>query len=403
MISKVFQSIILSILITSTLSIPILDANCEDKNPFLRILGSSGVQILEEVSFQKGTKCKTEWEEFGTCCDIDGLIEYANNDHQSIRLAVRDTKIKVYEISTLLTNLLQNVKWIAKNEDIFLGKRTTTIIGPLLLKIEPKIKLTTSITNSPNFNKSIDSCWKTMKKARSNSLCPSCSGRSELFFERGKAIISENVCAVIMNDCSSWFSQISRFTRMIDETLETMIVSLEIENDPELFPLEDTINRVIQSQARGHVERLLKEYHLLDESEKAESNVTRTLCQKLLKISKDPFITNSLEFYSALVEMIERIGDDLFNSHEKDKKVKSEWRVESARNNERLLLVHRNSRRVCHDRNKNQTKGLYQGDVVVFPWKDGSTYSSKSIAVDGKYIKSDTHIPLPIDMKDIFP
>ena len=80
---------------------------CKNKNPFLSRLQSNGVRIFDQVVFGSKDKCGKEWEEYGTCCDIETLKEYASKDIMAIKTATESIKSKMEKIDLGIGRLLK--------------------------------------------------------------------------------------------------------------------------------------------------------------------------------------------------------------------------------------------------------------------------------------------------------
>ena len=62
----------------------------------------------------------------------------------------------------------------------------------------------------------IDTCWRDMSRVRSNSLCSICSGRSEVFFSKDRAVIKGETCHRLMDSCHRFFLVVIHLVSGID-------------------------------------------------------------------------------------------------------------------------------------------------------------------------------------------
>jgi hypothetical protein len=59
--------------------------------------------------------------------------------------------------------------------------------------------------------KSIEPCFNTLTKLRTNSLCTICSGRAEKFVENNRLRISKDTCVEVVKSCATTWSFIYQF------------------------------------------------------------------------------------------------------------------------------------------------------------------------------------------------
>ena len=266
---------------------------CLSKNPFLAILKQKGVTVLNlEEKNQASNKCQEEWTQFNTCCDYDSIVSYANNDALNIQSNITNTQNLLNSISK---NFLEKIhmKKIKKARKS-LSKSRILKVGALdefydilaSKELEPFINLIDNLEHK-GFNTSMSECWTLIARIRSNSLCGICSGRSQIFFKSGLALVDSDICKQIDQQCYSsfeimvtfvhGFSRIlSTLTQMMGRSSKNCKTKSSIKNMKEIF-----------EQIKSH-----KVHEAIDNYVKEQNNdlFKAALCEKLLKFSTETMI-----------------------------------------------------------------------------------------------------------------
>ena len=188
---------VLLVLLAVASAVSVVSARCEGKNPFLAGLVASGVSVYTEPQPSTSPVCAHEWSFFQTCCHADKLKAYAQSQAQSHRSAYQEAKDELQQASTALMNAFREFS----NLESSISQCES--IADLSLEIT-KFKKQTSIFFSVTEQQLLleQQCFVKTEKIRNYVLCYTCSGRSEIFFEGGKARISLEDCKGIIDECS---------------------------------------------------------------------------------------------------------------------------------------------------------------------------------------------------------
>lgn len=199
-------------------------AVCTKANPFLSILqAKSGLQLYSSPMFNANI-CGAEFATYGTCCNHWQLPSIASNDEIEIRRYVDRLNNEYARFANNLPSIFLLLKQIAFtpkfpwphpfNDGV---DKANVMINDPAIKQYFKDYGYIGARDSEEFKNANNACWNKLIKARHSSLCFSCSGRADVFFKDGKALISEATCQDFINTCNVALKKTVMFMRCLKD------------------------------------------------------------------------------------------------------------------------------------------------------------------------------------------
>lgn len=158
------------------------------------------VQIFPHPIKQTNSKCGEEWNEHGTCCDIETLVQYAKEDGANIQAAVKETHGLMTDINAHMAEIHNLVKEIKSSGTALKSRSAEALFQEVAGHLEVVVAELPKYTTPEEFGHD-EKCWADVAKMRANSLCSTCSGRSQVFFALGKALINTKTCDSVLSSC----------------------------------------------------------------------------------------------------------------------------------------------------------------------------------------------------------
>lgn len=384
--------------------------DCAQRNPFSIELAKSHRDMFlpQQSAYEQGT-CGGEWKTFGTCCKLGNLTDYAIRDGQKIRrsidIAITNGK-SIAQIYMKLANLGKNVVQMTSGSSKKLIEYVHSSEG------ESMIMLMKNILEKPDFLKSqTEKCWNKMIKVRSSSLCFTCSGRSESFFDGEKALISQESCNSILNECSEHFNSIFTFFVSAERSLNLLI---NVVRDNRLLPLEnfdpvikmvEKLTQTVQEIVQNKVQQSIRSY--IGSSSNLASAESQDLCSKLVRLSNETTFIEliaqrsqevSLELNSLVPIFIKSITANVAKTV-----------VKTVLSNFKIGLSKLKRKRALQIGNDNPTalsfnNSMLVGDVKVMAHVDSSYTSYQgALGTDPSVVKKLAAQQAPMDIQVQFP
>lgn len=264
--------------------------SCMAMNPFLASLATSDsvkVQIYDQPRKDIPIDhCQAEWEKYGACCDQDDLILSNYLESRLIDLNVEFLAKVVKDKAAALSSILIQTKSYFANH------------APQSTK--DKFKEIINSSHVVNFQENSKKCWDFMKAQRSSAICSICSGRSSIYFNQGKILVSQHTCLGAASKCHDFFLSLRAIDKsfadikplLLEQNLEEMyieitffLILLDASGPPdELVKAFEEYTNARRSLRR--TSDYLKRANALEELKKAEA----TTCSMILNIRKTPFI-----------------------------------------------------------------------------------------------------------------
>jgi hypothetical protein len=163
------------------------------KNSFLVSMSTAkplSVDILATPTKIRGKQCRYEWAKFGTCCDTADLREFYKLESKMINHNNHKITSGFQVTINSIKRALNRIRHRQNNKEA--GN-----LHSLLLKAFRSFKRSSTV------------CWDYMKKVRGSALCSICSGRSQIYFEQDKILISPKTCSAGVSRCEGFFTKLS--------------------------------------------------------------------------------------------------------------------------------------------------------------------------------------------------
>ncbi len=264
--------------------------NTEDKcvrhNPFLAQLANSKLSKVQVFSLPKlGTysKCQSLWNEHGSCCEVNSLIDYANKDRAFIHENMEKLKSGITEIFKQLKSFTQDLEQFKKLEDYKIAALQATIES--LQKNNPHLKAD-----------SLDASLEVL-------------GFTDLRILSEKALVSTEVCLGLYAKCelqvsapTIFFESLKKDLQAIKTESQEKLQSLTGKSQTSFKPF--SANDVYKQKQIEMMSLMLKSSHhtLADKV---------LFCEKLIKLVELPHFFRILEGYQTIQSTIKAISNNL--------------------------------------------------------------------------------------------
>ena len=170
------------------------------------------------------TTCRQEWSANGTCCDKQSLLEFSAADRKRVLESVE--VVKSFSI-----HALASCSFKAKHEEGYFRALDS---------------MARSTATSSTFNASIDQCWDHMSGIRAKTLCSTCSGRSALFFNESKGVITAPVCSQTLRACLPSFKHLFTFLTEFDNFLGFLYNAADLGSSPTALVQKEKMKSAIR-------------------------------------------------------------------------------------------------------------------------------------------------------------
>lgn len=196
------------------------NTTCNNTVPHLKVLQRAGVKIFKSPVFTS-TKCSTEWKTFGSCCNESRLVKYVLEDqgesslyitemmkeiaavHQNMGLSVSELQ----ELISLIDSHKIGLRRLSRNETIASVRLRTLEYANMAKQWIPEIEGFMGYLKDieSHFEQTQSKCVTNINMMRSRAVCSICSGRSHVYFWKGKALIEQAACDEFVHSCyDSW-------------------------------------------------------------------------------------------------------------------------------------------------------------------------------------------------------
>ena len=263
---------------------------CKDKNPFLQALKGRNVTIYD-APYNISDSYGDEWKKFGSCCEVNSIKKYALLDKANIQAAANRS-----------VNILKNYYRFWKvifngceaNDENILVSVLKDICGTIKKQFRKNIvfenfkKEVRQSKRQDIISEDFNKCWLHMAMIRSNSLCSTCSGRSDSFFSKGKALVTEQTCHSIIENCRSSFEVLTLFIRGFSHILEKMrevLVGLEF-----FIKHTDQMNKLMLEFNQNKMYNLVTKLHMSKPETPDRNRNEKLVCEQMVKMSGSTFI-----------------------------------------------------------------------------------------------------------------
>ena len=296
-------------------------------NPFLLTLKKDGAKLFSKIRtlrLKENNRCAYEWKEFGTCCDYDSLINYVKADRQRIEVAVNQTIESmtnasrgialIYGISTGYSTY--QLKGLPIRETIF--KETLESSAEIGKNFRKSV---ISIFNEPSaFAASITRCWNKMTAVRAGSLCSTCSGRSNRFFEKDRAILSEEVCTDVLAECQDYFKLTVDFLSGVGSISSELLRRTDLSDKTnDVHELTSNLQRIFHAIEQSGIKWALRQF--LKSEGATKNHFGDLLCSRLLNLVHQTIIQLLAKEFSRIAFNLPYYANRMFYQFERQFKI----------------------------------------------------------------------------------
>ena len=263
---------------------PALAADCINKNTFLNDLVTTHGLTPNSHPVKVKDHCRREWSDHGSCCSVSEITKYVAWDKERLNVDTEVLNVLIPALKALFKDISPS---IAKWASLIPNTPSTTRITQYITNTNEATKDT-----SANHNK----CWITeMSALRSSSLCYTCSGRSNVFFNGNKALVTYASCTRMLDSCSDSIGEIVELILTTEETLKILSTLEENSADSTLKQLnikkkEGLLKNCLKKIREKDIKNLLDIYHESLPSSQQEKKVASMLCQDFLKLKGKLFV-----------------------------------------------------------------------------------------------------------------
>ena len=224
--------------------------------------------------------------------------------------SIRNVSTNIYVISEHITSLKHMTDALREN-GILAWNRILTKVGEQTQKesLSGYFSLLSRVASGDlSFRRSSQGCWMEMTKLRSKSLCFICSGRSNIFIKKSKAILKQETCSRILNSCTSEFQLLLKVVNGSKRFLQLLRKSLEKGG---LFYSVFTrrVEHVLAKLSAVGSSDLLRRIWKIRRSKDPRFVVRAKLCSGVTSLVKRPFL-------QYLMPIFEELAEDLGFLHE---------------------------------------------------------------------------------------
>ena len=156
-----------------------------------------------------------------------------------------------------------------------------------------------------------------MSALRSSSLCYTCSGRSNVFFNGTMALITYASCTRMLDSCAGSIGEIVELILTAEEILEILSTLEQLSNQNILNELniqnsDGVLKTCLEEIKKKDIKSLLNTYSGSSTSQKQKMNDASMLCQDFLKLSGKHFVPTITTLIRAVLIPLFGISDKKF-------------------------------------------------------------------------------------------
>ena len=268
---------------------------CADLNPFLREMVRLNKIAVVDEPVTVTSYCRSEWAEHGSCCQPQSAVHFAQVDSMHLTLITQAIAGAMSAQRKFLNKIRSDLKrWVEKS--------------PLKApeKTQIKQRFYSAIDSIGEVKQAVHSkCWVTeFGRLRSASLCSTCSGRSNIFFKDGKALVTRDTCTKMVKNCFPSINQIVNFIMAAEEFFTLLnYLGEKMKLDLGLMSKSSHLKKIFDALKKKQVTSSLKDY-IKDQKKSDSQKSANALCLEFMALNKDPFIFQIVDLMIDLVKAL---------------------------------------------------------------------------------------------------
>ena len=270
--------------------------SCPNSNPFIKLMKEANA-TLHEKPVLSNSLCGFEFEQYGSCCQLNDLRQYAQRDTEEIAASVKLINQEYKHFQGMMPKIFSLIKQIAlapidpnnRSMNSKIRSAEITLKDMKTARAQMWFKTVAAATeHSDMFEEANTECWKMQEKARRVALCYTCSGRSRHFFNMQKALISVSTCQEFVKSCSYPLSTLVKFIKTFEgfNFLRFRLPNLGIDIN---------IDSKLNTGSLSKYFRALKNegiFELVDAVQKYSTpELQAQMCSKFLRLGEKPIIS----------------------------------------------------------------------------------------------------------------
>ena len=278
---------------------------CLEKNLFLQKLSKSSIHKVQVFKFPRmgiHTKCENKWNAYGSCCEVQSLVEYAIKDREQIHNNMTKVKSGILEIFNQLRSLigvLDTVRQLQRPDLQSLRDRIEEVQRNNPHLVASNINASIAVLNSTD----VASCSDELSRVRGSALCTICSGNSQFSFLGGKAVLSTDVCLGLYSKCEFQIAGPTIFLGLLMKDLE----AINNWNSNSLGQKIDHSKSNSKGQKSGKITKQIQSMALmLKNSQHSLADKVR-FCENLLRLVDKPFFFKIHSEHGKILDLIRTI------------------------------------------------------------------------------------------------
>ena len=173
-------------------------------------------------TFFKGM-CNGEWDKYGVCCNPWDLNSHVKNSEIPLNQSVAIVNNAIANSINIVGTIYDTLKRLslASSNDWHPEWVANINYAKAFLNDSRNVAYLEEFKNFPTPQDKLDivkgnnECWAYMLKARSASICQTCSGRSRLFFKDSKGLTTNNYCITSLKYCLRPLQITVKYVRML--------------------------------------------------------------------------------------------------------------------------------------------------------------------------------------------
>lgn len=260
--------------------------------------------MLSEPRMNTG-KCGLEWQKHGTCCDHYNLPSHISSNEDKLIQASNVIVANFQKLAGFSNSVFQIVKQLALSVKTTDQTRNTIINnanlflnnGSNLMAFESFASIG-STSQTDLYKTEMTKCWTDMRALRISSICSTCSGRAQIYFNGEKGLLEEKYCLRSLQNCLTSLKMTFKLIKMVKWLMDTF---MPLKN----MSLYTRVDGFISfKNMTKYYDDLMKDglaFSVLNitSSNLSDKNLTLPICHRFLNLANLPFIIGvSKSFFS---------------------------------------------------------------------------------------------------------
>lgn len=241
-------------------------------------------------------KCGGEWDKYGLCCNPWSIESHITNIESQI-IQSNEKIINFYvQLKGKMNKLFTDLKRLAlslPNKSIPGWKIGIDYANNFLrngsnLYMFEQFANLASDADSLSYRSQMEKCWNYIKTLRIASICSICSGRSQQFFFKNRALVADDICKRSLDNCVVSLSMTTKCFRLLKwlidshRALDDIGVSIGVQGWCNHAKIYTAYDELVQDM----IFQKLDAYA----ANPADATVANSICTRYFDLARQPFI-----------------------------------------------------------------------------------------------------------------